>query len=77
MTVLVGKKIESGHQLTFPLHSGGSEAVSEYGSHGTLRLPGTLILVTERNGVSHTLNTVRDEGIHLAELLAVFDAIAA
>ncbi|HHH45882.1 MAG TPA: cytochrome C oxidase subunit I [Thiotrichales bacterium] len=44
-TVLFGKKIESGHQLVFPLHAGGGKAASEYGSHGTVKLPGTAVLV--------------------------------
>jgi cytochrome c oxidase subunit 1 len=44
-TVLFGKKVEAGHEMTFPLHSGGAEAVSSYGSHSTTKLPGTLILV--------------------------------
>ncbi len=44
-TVLAGKKIVGGHKLTFPLHSGGAAAVSQYGSHGTVKLPGTIILV--------------------------------
>jgi cytochrome c oxidase subunit 1 len=45
-TVLFGKKITGGHKLTFPLHSGGGEVASHYGSEGTLKLPGTAILVT-------------------------------
>ncbi|MCF8477212.1 MAG: cbb3-type cytochrome c oxidase subunit I [Pseudolabrys sp.] len=45
-TVLFGKKITGGHKLTFPLHSGGGAAVSHYGSDGTVKLPGTIILVT-------------------------------
>ena len=45
LTVLFGKKVESGHSMVFPLHAGGSEAVSTYGSHGTVKLPGTLVLV--------------------------------
>jgi cytochrome c oxidase subunit 1 len=44
-TVLFGKKITGGHKLTFPLFSGGGAAVSHYGSYGTLKLPGTAILV--------------------------------
>lgn len=44
-TVLFGKKLKGDEPLRFPLHSGGSAAVSEYGSHGTLKLPGTIILV--------------------------------
>ena len=34
-----------GAKLAFPLHEKSRESVSEYGSHGTLKLPGTLILV--------------------------------
>jgi cytochrome c oxidase subunit 1 len=45
-TVFFGKKITSGHKLTFPLHSGGGTAASHYGAHGTIKLPGTIILVT-------------------------------
>src|SRR5262249_28627481 len=45
-TVLFGKKVESGHKLTFPLHQGGGAAASHHGSHGTVKLPGTIILVT-------------------------------
>jgi cytochrome c oxidase subunit I len=45
-TVLFGKKITSGHKLTFPLHSGGGAAASHYGYYGTVKLPGTIILVT-------------------------------
>jgi cytochrome c oxidase subunit 1 len=45
-TVLFGKKVESGHKLTFPLHQGGGAAASHYGSEGTVKLPGTIILVT-------------------------------
>jgi cytochrome c oxidase subunit 1 len=44
-TVLFGKKVESGHKLTFPLHGGGGAAVSQYGSHATVKLPGTIVLV--------------------------------
>src|SRR5262245_60978509 len=44
-TVLFGKKVERGHKLTFPLHAGGGAAVSHYGSHATVKLPGTIILV--------------------------------
>jgi len=44
-TVLFGKKITSGHKMTFPLHAGGGAAVSHYGSQATVKLPGTLILV--------------------------------
>ena len=45
-TVLFGEKITSGHKLTFPLHSGGGAAASHYGSEGTIKLPGTIILVS-------------------------------
>jgi cytochrome c oxidase subunit I len=45
-TVFFGKKITGGHKLTFPLHSGGGAVASHYGSHGTIKLPGTIILVT-------------------------------
>jgi cytochrome c oxidase subunit 1 len=45
-TVFFGKKITSGHKLTFPLHAGGGAAASHYGAHGTIKLPGTIILVT-------------------------------
>jgi len=45
-TVLFGKKVESGHKLTFPLHQGGGAAAAHYGSEGTVKLPGTIILVT-------------------------------
>jgi cytochrome c oxidase subunit 1 len=45
-TVLFGKKITGGHKLVFPLHSGGGAAVSHYGSHATVKLPGTVVLVT-------------------------------
>ena len=44
-TVLFGEKIQSGHKLTFPLFSGGGAAASHYGSEGTIKLPGTIILV--------------------------------
>jgi cytochrome c oxidase subunit I len=45
-TVLFGEKITSGHKLTFPLHSGGGAAASHYGGHATIKLPGTIVLVT-------------------------------
>jgi cytochrome c oxidase subunit I len=45
-TVLFGKKITSGHKLTFPLHSGGGAAAAHYGGHATVKLPGTIVLVT-------------------------------
>jgi len=46
-TVLVGKRLDTPQvqPLTFPLHSGGPQAVSTYGSEGTIKLPGTIILV--------------------------------
>jgi len=44
-TVLWGKKVESGHRLTFPLHSGGAAAASQYGGHATVKLPGTIVLI--------------------------------
>ncbi|MFN3746583.1 MAG: cbb3-type cytochrome c oxidase subunit I [Hyphomicrobiaceae bacterium] len=44
-TVLFGKKVTGGHKLTFPLHSGGGAAASQYGSHATIKLPGTIVLV--------------------------------
>jgi cytochrome c oxidase subunit 1 len=44
-TVFFGQEIKSGHKLTFPLHSGGGAAASHYGSDGTVKLPGTIVLV--------------------------------
>ncbi len=44
-TVLFGKKITTGHKLTFPLNVGGGAVASHYGSEGTIKLPGTIILV--------------------------------
>jgi len=44
-TVLFGKKITAGHKLTFPLHAGGGAIASHYGSEGTIKLPGTIVLV--------------------------------
>ena len=44
-TALFGKKIGPGHKMTFPLHSGAA-VVSKYGSEGTIKLPGTIVLVT-------------------------------
>lgn len=45
-SILAGPRLDTaGAKLTFPLHDKGREAVSEYGSHGTLKLPGTIILV--------------------------------
>ena len=45
-TVLFGKKITAGHRLTFPLNPGGGAAASHYGSYATVKLPGTIILIT-------------------------------
>ncbi len=45
-TVLFGQKIKGGHKLTFPLNPGGGAAASHYGSEGTIKLPGTIILIT-------------------------------
>ncbi|MEZ5889418.1 MAG: cbb3-type cytochrome c oxidase subunit I [Xanthobacteraceae bacterium] len=45
-TVLFGEKVKSGHKLEFPLFSSGGAVVSHYGSAGTLRLPGTAVLVS-------------------------------
>jgi cytochrome c oxidase subunit 1 len=45
-TVLFGKKIAAGHRLTFPLNVGGGAAASHYGSYTTVKLPGTIILIT-------------------------------
>ena len=45
-TVLWGKRLDKGEApLTFPLHKQASR-VAEYGSHATIKLPGTIILVT-------------------------------
>jgi cytochrome c oxidase subunit 1 len=44
-TVLWGKKITTGHKLTFPLFSGGGAVASHYGSEATVKLPGTMILI--------------------------------
>lgn len=44
-TALFGKKIVAGHKMTFPLHAG-ANVVSKYGSEGTVKLPGTIVLVT-------------------------------
>ena len=45
-TAFFGERIKSGHKLTFPLHSRGAAAASHYGSEATMKLPGTIILVT-------------------------------
>ncbi|EPX77164.1 cbb3-type cytochrome c oxidase subunit I [Litoreibacter arenae] len=45
-SILAGPKLDVvGAKLHFPLHDRSRESVSEYGSHGTLKLPGTMILV--------------------------------
>ena len=44
-TALFGKKIGPGHKMTFPLHSA-ARVVSKYGSEETVKLPGTIVLVT-------------------------------
>lgn len=44
-TVLFGTKIGPGHKLNFPMHAGGGAAVSQYGSHFTPKLYGTMVLV--------------------------------
>ncbi|MGQ0682069.1 cbb3-type cytochrome c oxidase subunit I [Bradyrhizobium sp.] len=45
-TALFGKRITSGHKLTFPLFAGGGAVASHYGSEKTPKLPGTVVLVT-------------------------------
>jgi cytochrome c oxidase subunit 1 len=46
MSILTGPRLGvAGARLVFPLHDKGREAVSEYGSEGTFKLPGTIILV--------------------------------
>jgi cytochrome c oxidase subunit 1 len=45
-SILAGPRLDGANaKLVFPLHDKSREAVAEYGSHGTLKLPGTLILV--------------------------------
>lgn len=45
-SILAGPRLDvAGAKLIFPLHDKSRESVSEYGSHGTLKLPGTIILV--------------------------------
>ena len=44
-TALFGKKIGPGHKMTFPLHSA-ARVVSKYGSEATIKLPGTIVLVS-------------------------------
>ena len=44
-TVLFGEKVTSGHKLRFPLFKSGGAVVSHYGSEGSIKLPGTVMLV--------------------------------
>lgn len=45
-TVLWGKRLDRGDApLTFPLHKR-AETVAQYGGHGTIKLPGTIVLVS-------------------------------
>jgi cytochrome c oxidase subunit I len=45
-SILRGPRLDGTNaKLTFPLHDAGREAVSKYGSHATLKLPGTVVLV--------------------------------
>ena len=44
-TVLVGPKVGPGHKMVFPLHTGGVEAATHYGSEKGPNLTGTAILV--------------------------------
>jgi cytochrome c oxidase subunit 1 len=45
-TVLFGNRLDRGEgPLTFPLHSG-AKAVAQYGGHGTIKLPGTIVLIS-------------------------------
>jgi cytochrome c oxidase subunit I len=46
-TILFGRKLDGPDaRLTFPLHDRSREAVATYGSHATLKLPGTVILIS-------------------------------
>ncbi len=46
-SVLAGPKLDKpGAKLAFPLHDAGAQAVSEYGNEGSLKIPGTVMLVT-------------------------------
>jgi len=46
-SIFWGPKLDKpGAKLRFPLHDDGAKAVSEYGSEGTFKLPGTIMLVT-------------------------------
>ncbi len=45
-SILFGRKLDGPDaKLTFPLHDRSRESVATYGSHATLKLPGTIILV--------------------------------
>ena len=46
-TIVFGKRLDTAETqpLVFPLHAGGGGVVSTYGSAGTVKLPGTIILV--------------------------------
>ena len=44
-TVLLGPKVGPGHKMVFPLHTGGVEAATHYGSEKGPNLTGTAILV--------------------------------
>ncbi len=47
VSIFWGPKLDRpGAKLRFPLHDDGAQAVSEYGSEGTLKIPGTIMLVT-------------------------------
>ncbi len=46
-SILRGPRLDQpGAKLVFPLHDAGAQAVSEYGSEGSLKIPGTVMLVT-------------------------------
>src|SRR5699024_123469 len=46
-SILWGPRLDGPNaRLAFPLHDRARESVSKYGSEGTLKLPGTIILVT-------------------------------
>lgn len=46
-SLLAGPRLDTaGAKLRFPLHDKSREAVSQYGSHATVKLPGTLILIS-------------------------------
>ena len=46
-SILWGPKLDRpGAKLRFPLHDGAAQAVSQYGSEGSFKLPGTIVLVT-------------------------------